>query len=99
MKHPEIENNSVEIEAADLIKSEQLIKKSKSIIVYNDDINTFDFVIECLIKICGHDEIQAEQCAYIVHYKGKCAVKSDAFDMLKPLCIELLKKGLTAEIE
>ena len=54
---------------------EKKIVEVKQIILYNDDGNTFDHVIECLIKICKHESEQAEQCAYIVHYKGKCFVK------------------------
>lgn len=72
--------------------------KEKSLILFNDDFNTFDFVIETLVDICGHDFLQAEQCAYIVHYKGKCDVKHGAYEKLEPLCSELLRRGLTAEI-
>lgn len=69
-----------------------------NIILYNDDVNTFEWVIECLMKYCGHDSIQAEQCAYLVHYTGKCAVKKGSLEKLKPICSTLLEKGLTAEI-
>ncbi len=69
-----------------------------NIVLFNDDVNTFEWVIECLMKYCGHDPIQAEQCAHIVHYKGKCAVKEGSFDSLKPICETLLEKGLSAEI-
>lgn len=68
------------------------------IILFNDDVNTFEWVIECLMKYCGHDSIQAEQCAYIVHYKGKCAIKEGTMEELKPICEVLLEKGLSAEI-
>lgn len=73
--------------------------KEFQLIVYNDDVNTFDHVISCLIKICKHDAIQAEQCAIIVHYKGKCAVKSGEYATLEPLCTALLERGINAEIE
>ena len=73
--------------------------KEFQLIVYNDDVNTFDHVISCLIKICKHDAIQAEQCAIIVHYKGKCAVKSGEYSTLEPLCTALLERGINAEIE
>lgn len=99
MNLAEIESNLLETETDVLISPEELIKKSRSIILYNDDVNTFDFVIESLIDICKHEVLQAEQCAYIVHYSGKCAVKSDSFEKLTPLCSELLRRGLTAEIE
>jgi ATP-dependent Clp protease adaptor protein ClpS len=69
------------------------------IVLYNDDVNTFDFVIDSLIEICEHDPLQAEQCTLLVHYKGKCSVKKGSFDDLKPKCSALLNRGLTAEIE
>ncbi|HFS68169.1 MAG TPA: ATP-dependent Clp protease adaptor ClpS, partial [Flavobacteriia bacterium] len=63
-----------------------------------DDIHTFDYVIDALIEVCEHDYIQAEQCTVLVHYKGKCAVKSGNFEVLKPKCTKLLQLGLSAEI-
>lgn len=71
----------------------------KEIILHNDDVNTFDHVIDCLIEICGHEPIQAEQCAHIVHYNGKCSVKRGTFDQLEPRCTALLDRGLSAEIQ
>ncbi|MBP8033926.1 MAG: ATP-dependent Clp protease adaptor ClpS [Bacteroidia bacterium] len=73
-------------------------KKENNIILFNDDVNTFEWVIECLTKYCGHDTIQAEQCATLVHYTGKCAVKQGPINKLKPICEALLEKGLSAEI-
>ncbi len=70
-----------------------------SIILYNDDFNTFDHVISCLIQICNHEMIQAEQCAWIVHTNGKCIVKIGEYNKLEPLCTLLLEKGLCAIIE
>ena len=67
--------------------------------LYNDDVNTFDHVINQLVKYCDHNVIQAEQCAHIVHYNGKCQVKHGEFDKLRPICEALLEKGLTAKIE
>ena len=55
----------------------------REIILHNDDVNTFDHVIESLMEVCGHDPIQAEQCAWIVHYNGKCSVKRGAYDDLE----------------
>jgi ATP-dependent Clp protease adaptor protein ClpS len=69
------------------------------IVLYNDDVNTFDHVIDSLVEICDHDPLQAEQCAMLVHFKGKCAVKKGSFDDLKPKCSALLQRGLSAEIE
>jgi ATP-dependent Clp protease adaptor protein ClpS len=70
-----------------------------SIILYNDDFNTFDHVISCLVQICNHEVIQAEQCAWIVHTNGKCIVKTGEYKELEPLCTLLLEKGLSAIIE
>jgi len=72
---------------------------NQSLILYNDDYNTFDFVIKTLINVCKHNSNQAEQCAYIVHYKGKCDVKSGDYKELKPLKVALTDKGLKANIE
>ena len=71
---------------------------NNEIMLYNDDINTFDHVIECLIAYCEHTPEQAEQCAILVHYKGKCTVKTGTMDELKPQCSALLEAGLSAEI-
>jgi ATP-dependent Clp protease adaptor protein ClpS len=71
---------------------------NNEIVLYNDDVNTFDHVIETLIHVCKHTPEQAEQCAILVHYKGKCTVKTGSFDELKPQCSSLLEAGLSAEI-
>jgi ATP-dependent Clp protease adaptor protein ClpS len=71
---------------------------NNEIVLFNDDVNTFDHVIDTLIRVCNHDELQAEQCALLVHYKGKCIVKTGTFDELKPQCSLLLEAGLSAEI-
>jgi len=68
------------------------------IVLFNDDVNTFDHVIDTLIRVCKHTAEQAEQCAIIVHYKGKCTVKTGTFEELKPQCTQLLEAGLSAEI-
>ena len=73
-------------------------EKLHEIILYNDDHNTFDHVIETLMKICEHTPEQAEQCALLVHYKGKCGVKTGTYDELEPRCTGLLHAGLSAEI-
>lgn len=73
--------------------------KENEIVVYNDDVNTFDYVIQMLINICGHDPLQAEQCTLLIHYKGQCAVKSGSYDELEPKCSKLLEAGLSAEIQ
>ena len=68
------------------------------IILYNDDVNTFQHVIETLVKVCKHTYQQAEQCAYIVHFSGKCVVKTGSLEKLVPICSALLEAGLSAEI-
>ena len=68
------------------------------IVLYNDDVNTFDHVIDTLIHACDHTAEQAEQCSIIVHYKGKCTVKTGEYSDLKPRCSKLLEAGLSAEI-
>ena len=68
------------------------------IILYNDDVNTFDHVIDTLMKVCDHTLEQAKQCSIIVHYKGKCSVKTGSYSDLKPRCTKLLEAGLSAEI-
>lgn len=73
-------------------------QKENEIVLYNDDVNTFDHVIETLIYACDHTPLQAEQCAWIVHYKGKCTVKTGSYDDLEPRCTMLLEAGLSAEI-
>ena len=68
------------------------------IILYNDDVNTFDFVINSLINVCEHTTEQAEQCTWLVHFKGKCTVKTGELKDLKPRCSKLLELGLSAEL-
>lgn len=69
------------------------------IVLFNDDVNTFDHVIETLVRVCDHDPLQAEQCALLVHYTGKCEVKSGELSELIPKCSALLDAGLSAEIQ
>jgi ATP-dependent Clp protease adaptor protein ClpS len=73
-------------------------EKQRALVLHNDDYNTFEFVIQSLIVVCDHDPVQAEQCTYLVHYKGKCDVKSGTYKDLKPYYNELLNRGLTATI-
>jgi len=69
------------------------------IILYNDDVNTFDFVIEMLMRYCEHNLYQAEQCAMLTHFKGKSVVKKGTYEELEPIATTLLNKGLSVEIE
>ena len=75
-----------------------LEKPNNEIVVYNDDYNTFDHVIETLIKACKHTPQQAEQCTILVHYKGQCTVKTGELIDLKPICSNILEAGIDAEI-
>lgn len=68
------------------------------VVLFNDEVNTFDYVIDSLIEICDHTLEQAEQCTLLVHYKGKCTVKTGEYNDLKPRCTRLLTQGLSAEI-
>jgi ATP-dependent Clp protease adaptor protein ClpS len=71
---------------------------NNEIVVYNDDVNTFDHVIETLMRVCNHTPEQAEQCSLIIHYNGKCTVKTGSLKELTPQCSSLLEAGLSAEI-
>lgn len=75
-----------------------LEKPNNEIVVYNDDVNTFDHVIDTLIYACDHTPEQAEQCTILVHYKGQCTVKTGSYKELEPRCTMLLEAGLSAEI-
>ena len=79
-----------------LIEEEEL--KQNEIVLFNDDVNTFDHVIDTLIYACDHVPEPAEHCALLVHYKGKCTVKTGSYDDLEPRCSKLLKAGLKAKI-
>ena len=68
------------------------------LILHNDDIHTFDYVIDALIEICKHEPHQAEQCTMLVHYKGKCTVKTGSLELLKPMHEKLISRSLTSEI-
>ena len=74
-------------------------EKLCTLIVWNDDVNTFDWVIQALVEICGHSHEQAEQCAIIIDSKGKYAVKEGDYDTLKPMCDAITERGISATIE
>ena len=81
----------------ELLVDEETVKQNE-IVLFNDDVNTFDHVIDTLIEVCDHTPEQAEQCSLIVHYNGKCTVKTGEYNDLKPRCTRLLQAGLNAEI-
>lgn len=85
-------------EVLEKVDVETKLENDNQIVLFNDDINTFDHVINTLIKVCQHDAIQAEQCAMLVHYKGKCTVKTGPYKELEARCTALLDAGLSAEI-
>jgi len=89
--------SSKEKYSEELLLEEEVIKQNE-IVLFNDDVNTFDHVIDTLIYACDHTPEQAEQCSLIVHYKGKCTVKTGPFEDLEPRCSKLLEAGLSAEI-
>ena len=90
---------NIETEVAELLDSDTNISTLYSLIIWNDDINTFDWVIETLVEICGHSSEQAEQCAMLIHTKGKYAVKNGSFTELKPQCNAITERKIGATIE
>ena len=85
-------------EETDVLVKER-VEKSKSIVVYNDDHNTFEHVIYCFTKYCNHNAVQAEQCALIIHQNGKCSIKEGDMKTLKPIKEALCENNLKAKIE
>ncbi|WP_297793837.1 ATP-dependent Clp protease adaptor ClpS [uncultured Eudoraea sp.] len=81
----------------ELLLDEETVKQNE-IVLFNDEVNTFEHVIYTLIDVCEHTAEQAEQCSLIVHYKGKCTVKTGEYKDLEPRCTKLLQAGLSAEI-
>ncbi len=90
---------SYQEQVEELVQVQEVLEEQKDLILYNDDVNTFDHVINILMKYCDHSSIQAEQCAHIVHNNGKCQVKRGEFEKLKPICEAMLESGLSAKIE
>ena len=85
-------------ESADTDTDTALIS-SFNLIVWNDEVNTFEWVIETLIEVCGHSNEQAEQCALLIHTKGKYAVKKGDYETLKPMCDSITERGINATVE
>ncbi|MDF4221572.1 MULTISPECIES: ATP-dependent Clp protease adaptor ClpS [Maribacter] len=81
----------------ELLLEEETVQQNE-IVLFNDEVNTFDHVINTLMSVCEHSPEQAEQCSLIVHYNGKCTVKTGEYEELKPKCSKLLQAGLSAEI-
>ncbi len=88
-----------EVEFSPEVEVIEALVNERDLIVFNDDVNTFDHVIDSFIKICKHESVQAEQCAWIIHFNGKCQIKKGSYDELEPMCTALLERGLSAEIQ
>ncbi len=88
----------MDTDVQELEKVDTDLNKENQIILFNDDVNTFDHVIDTLIRVCNHEPLQAEQCAMLVHYKGRAGVKTGEYNKLVPQCSALLDAGLSAEI-
>ncbi len=69
-----------------------------TLMVYNDEVNTFEHVIDALIDVCNHTAEQAEQCTLLIHYKGKCSVKNGSWEELVPMRNEICRRGISAEV-
>ncbi|ALM48129.1 Clp protease ClpS [Flavobacterium psychrophilum] len=89
---------STQEEVLEEVLVEEGVSFNNEIVLYNDEVNTFDHVIDTLIRVCRHTAEQAEQCSLIVHYNGKCTVKTGEYKELKSQCTQLLEAGLSAEI-
>ncbi|MCH7401264.1 ATP-dependent Clp protease adaptor ClpS [Belliella kenyensis] len=87
-----------ELEEIEVLLEELIDKEAHDLVVFNDDVNTFEHVTKVLIKVCNHSQEQAEQCTLIIHYKGKCAVKKGSETKLKPMCQAILDAGIQAAI-
>ena len=83
-----------------LHKDDKLKSKGEknTLILFNDEINTFDHVIKSLVEVCGHDPVQAEQCALIVHLKGSCEIKTGTREILQMMSRSLNAKGLNSKV-
>lgn len=91
-------NRKNDFEENSNIKNSPSSGKDYILILHNDDVHDFDYVIESLIEICDHDTVQAEQCTYLVHYKGSCDIKKGKYDYLKLMYDQLAEKGLTVSL-
>ena len=93
-------NEFVDVSVEEKISTEEIndLVNQRDLVVYNDDFNTFDHVIDTLIKVCKHDVHQAEQCTHLIHFKGKCAVKKGTYEELKPMRTGITDAGIKANI-
>ncbi|MEZ5016399.1 MAG: ATP-dependent Clp protease adaptor ClpS [Flavipsychrobacter sp.] len=99
MNLKELFNNSVDWQTQEDVATEVETDGLHNLVVWNDDVNTFDWVIESLIDVCEHSPEQAEQCSLIIHHNGKCSVKKGTFDNLRPRAEALIDRGIQATID
>ena len=81
------------------LELDELLNEPNSLVIFNDDVNSFDHVISTLIRVCKHSSEQAEQCTFLIHYKGKCAVKVGERDFLTPMAQAICEVGIDARIQ
>lgn len=91
--------NDIQTESQEETDLLTLTEDPCNLVVWNDEVNTFEWVIETLMEVCGHSHEQAEQCAYIIHFQGKYAVKNGTYDDLKPQCDAITERGINATVE
>ena len=94
-----VTNPATDTDVLELVDVETKTANPYQLIVWNDEVNTFEWVIETLVDVCGHTYEQAEQCAYIIHYNGKYAVKEGTYEDLRPKCDAILDRGINATVE
>ena len=92
-------NTREDIAPLDVVDTLTDIEDPFNLIVWNDEVNTFEWVIETLVEVCRHSYEQAEQCAYVIHFRGKYAVKNGTYDELKPMCNSITERGINATLE
>lgn len=88
-----------DIQELNLVQTETITKHPHNLVVWNDDVNTFEWIIESLVEVCQHTEEQAEQCAMIIHFQGKYAVKNGPLNTLQSMCNAITERGINATIE
>ena len=91
--------NNIQTDSQEVTDVLNLTEDTCNLIVWNDEVNTFEWVIDTLMEVCGHAQEQAEQCAYLIHFQGKYAVKNGSYDVLKPQCDAITERGINATVE
>ena len=91
-------SSSEDTDVLEEVLTNESVQEENNLIVHNDEVNTFDHVINTLIRVCKHTNEQAEQCAYIIHFKGKCTVKTGVYELLNPMRESITSAGISASI-